>query len=251
MPRCARRKSATDVYHVMLRGINRQDIFADEEDYRKFLNVLKECKKVSDFEIYAFCLMPNHVHLLIKTGEEPLDLIFKRIGSRYVYWYNLKYDRVGHLFQDRYKSEAVEDERYFLTVLRYIIQNPMKAGLEETPGSYPFSSIFGYKGENDKITDVEFARKLFRNDEDLLEFLCEKNDHVGMEYGESRCGLTDEEAKAIMTRITGCRSVAEFRGLDKSIRKKSAAKFRENHMSLGQIARITGMSKATIYRATK
>lgn len=251
MPRCARRKSATNVYHVMLRGINRQVIFADEEDYRKFLNVLKECKEVSDFEIYAFCLMPNHVHLLIKTGEEPLELIFKRIGSRYVYWYNLKYDRVGHLFQDRYKSEAVEDERYFRTVLRYIIQNPMKAGLEEAPGTYPFSSIFGYMGKVDKVTDVEFAGKLFRDNKELLEFLCEKNDHIGMEYEESHSGLTDEEAKEIMARITGCRSVAEFQGLDKKIRKKSAAKLRENHMSLGQIARITGMSKATIYRATK
>ena len=251
MPRCARRKSATDVYHVMLRGINRQVIFADEEDYRKFLNVLKECKQVSDFEIYAFCLMPNHVHLLIKTGEEPLELIFKRIGSRYVYWYNLKYDRVGHLFQDRYKSEAVEDERYFRTVLRYIIQNPMKAGFEEVPGTYPFSSFFGYKGETDRITDVEFAGNLFQNNEDLLEFLCEKNDHVGMEYEERHKGLTDEEAKAIMTGITGCRSAAEFQGLDKKIRKKSVVKFHENHMSLGQIARITGMSKTTIYRAIK
>ena len=115
----------------MLRGINQQDIFEDEDDYLRFLAIIRECKDISKFELYAYCLMTNHVHLLLKTGEEPLELIFKRIGSRYVYWYNLKYQRIGHLFQDRYKSEAVEDDAYFLTVLRYIMQNPMKAGMEK------------------------------------------------------------------------------------------------------------------------
>ena len=89
----------------MLRGINRQDIFEDEEDFLHFLTVLKECKAICEFEIYAYCLMTNHIHLLIKSGKEPLALVFKRIGSRFVYWYNLKYRRSGHLFQDRYKSE--------------------------------------------------------------------------------------------------------------------------------------------------
>ena len=82
-----------------------------------------------------------HVHFLLKTVEEPLEMIFKRIGCRYVYWYNLKHQRSGHLFQDRYKSEIIENESYFLTVLRYIIQNPMKAGIEAAPGNYPWSSV--------------------------------------------------------------------------------------------------------------
>ena len=98
------------IYHVMLRGINRQDIFEDEEDFLRFLAVLKECKEISGYELYAYCLMANHIHLLIRTGKEPLDLIFKRLGSRFVYWYNLKYRRTGHLFQDRYRSEPVEDD---------------------------------------------------------------------------------------------------------------------------------------------
>ena len=75
MPRSARKISGTNIYHVMLRGINRQDIFEEEEDFLRFLAVLKECKEISGFELYAYCLMTNHVHLLIKTGKEPLDLI--------------------------------------------------------------------------------------------------------------------------------------------------------------------------------
>ena len=73
--------------------------------------------------------MSNHIHLLLKEGEEDLGTLFKRIGASYVYWYNWKYNRTGHLFQDHFKSEPVEDDTYLLTVLRYIHQNPLKAGI--------------------------------------------------------------------------------------------------------------------------
>lgn len=86
--------------------------------------------------------MGNHVHLLLREGKEPLSQIFKRLGVRYVYWYNWKYKRTGHLFQDRFKSEPVEDDTYFLAVLRYIYQNPVKAGLCEKPEEYQWSSYF-------------------------------------------------------------------------------------------------------------
>jgi putative transposase len=120
MPRRARKLSLTGIYHVMLRGINQQKIMEDKEDKEKLLTILKECKLISGYKLYAYCLMGNHLHLIIKVEEEPLDKIFKRICGRYVYWYNAKYRRVGHLFQDRFKSEPIEDERYLLSVLRYI-----------------------------------------------------------------------------------------------------------------------------------
>ena len=117
MPRKARVKSKTGIYHMILRGVNRQVIFESKEDGEKFLDTLKECKKKSGYELYGYCLMNNHIHLLIKENQEDLGTIMKRIGASYVYWYNWKYERVGHLFQDRYKSEVVEDEKYLLNVL--------------------------------------------------------------------------------------------------------------------------------------
>src|SRR5690554_1287672 len=129
MPRRARQKSSTGVYHVMLRGINKQIIFHDQEDYKKYIQTIRDYKQLCEYEIYAYCLMNNHIHLLIKEGKEDLGIIFRRIGSKYVYWYNLKYKRCGHLFQDRYRSEVVETEHYLLTVLRYIHQNLVKAGI--------------------------------------------------------------------------------------------------------------------------
>ena len=119
-----RKISQSGIYHVMLRGINQQQIFESSEDYEKFIQMIEICKTISKFKIFAYCLMGNHIHLLIKQESEPLEQIFKRMGGRFVYWYNTKYQRSGHLFQDRFKSEPVEDDRYFLTVLRYIHQNP-------------------------------------------------------------------------------------------------------------------------------
>jgi len=129
MPRQARRKSESGIYHIMLRGINQQQIFEDEEDSLRFLETLLKYKEQCGYEIYAYCLMGNHIHILLKEGKENLTLVLKRIAGSYVYWYNWKYRRSGHLFQDRFKSEPVEDDEYFLTVIRYIHQNPIKAGI--------------------------------------------------------------------------------------------------------------------------
>jgi REP element-mobilizing transposase RayT len=132
MARYARRKSESGIFHIMLRGINKQSIFEDNEDRERFLNTIERYRKVSEYKIYGYCLMGNHVHLLLKEAGESISDAIKRICSSYVHWYNWKYDRCGHLFQDRYKSEPVEDEIYLLTVLRYIHQNPVKAGLTKT-----------------------------------------------------------------------------------------------------------------------
>ena len=100
----------------MLRGINRQNIFEDEEDKEKFLQTLSHYKAISEYKLFAYCLMSNHIHLLIKVEKENVDVILKRIAGSYVYWYNWKYKRSGHLFQDRFKSEPVDDDSCFLTV---------------------------------------------------------------------------------------------------------------------------------------
>ena len=150
MPRQARRKSKTGIYHVILRGINRQIIFEDEEDNDKAIETLSKYKEICGYRLYAYCLMGNHIHLLLKTEKDDIDLVIKRIAGSYVYWHNLKYRRIGHLFQDRYKSEAVESDRYLLAVLRYIHQNPQKAGLCKEISDYKYSSYSDYiKGESE------------------------------------------------------------------------------------------------------
>ena len=145
MPRIARKKSISNIYHVMIRGINRQNIFEEDEDRLCFMKILDQCKKISGFKLYAFVLMSNHIHLLIKPSGEALNIVFTRIETRYAMWFNRKYQRTGYLFQNRFRSEAVETDQYFMTVLRYILQNPMKAGMESRPGSYRWSRYLAYE----------------------------------------------------------------------------------------------------------
>jgi REP element-mobilizing transposase RayT len=178
----------------MLRGIDKRDIFLEDEDKIKFMNNIIKAKELGNFEIYGYCLMDNHVHLLLKENEE-IGTSIKRITVGYVGWHNKKYERVGHLFQNRYLSEPVISERYLLTVLRYIHQNPVKAEMVKAVADYNWSSFgqynLSYNGQKTFIdvdliksylnTFAEFNKYMNTNSED--EFLENKtvvcyNDNV-------------------------------------------------------------------------
>ena len=117
MPRLPRKVSENGIYHVVVRGINKADVFLDDEDYLKLLYIIKDVQEKHSFKVFAYCIMTNHVHMLIQV-EDNLGELMKKILCRYVYWYNKKYERVGHLFQNRYFSQPVETESYFLAALQ-------------------------------------------------------------------------------------------------------------------------------------
>lgn len=145
MPRNARQISKTGVYHIMLRGNEQRDIFGDDADKVAFLDFLYNKKVEEGCLMYAYCLMDNHVHLVVKEGVNGIAKFMRRIGTSYVKYYNQRYNRIGHLFQDRYKSENVETDGYLLTVIRYVHQNPEKAGICKSE-EYRWSSYPAYLG---------------------------------------------------------------------------------------------------------
>ncbi|MEA1960836.1 MAG: transposase [Bacillota bacterium] len=245
MPRRARKKSSTGIYHIIFRGINRQIIFEDDQDYEKLLKTLKDYKEICGYEIYGYCFMSNHIHLLIKEGEEELGTVFRRVGASYVYWYNWKYNRRGHLFQDRYKSEAVETDKYFLTVLRYIHQNPLKAGMVQSISEYPWSSFREYL-EKPEICDIEFVLGLFcENREDAIrlfkKFNAKENKDQCLEYDQNM-RWKDPEAIDFIKGITGVKSPLEIQGFEKEKRNDIIKKCKEKGLSIRQIERLTGVS---------
>ncbi len=250
MPRAPRQKSESGIYHIMLRGINQQAIFEDEEDNQKFIETLKSYKAVSGYKVFAYCLMSNHVHILLKVEKEELDLIMKRIAGSYVYWYNWKYHRVGHLFQDRFKSEPVEDDAYFLTVLRYIHQNPMKAGIVKGIDDYQYSSYNDYINNNSIVVDTEFALSML-NQEDFIEFNNMQNDDLCLEINERDFRLNDIEARKIIEKISKCKNATEFQLIDKEKRAEYIRKMRENGLSIRQISRLTGISKGCVENVSR
>ena len=247
MPRNAREKSDNSTYHIMLRGINQQQIFEEEEDYCKFLEILKHYQTVSEYKIYAYCLMGNHIHLLMEFCKEDIGQAFKRIGAKYVYWYNIKYGRKGHLFQDRYKSEPVDDDAYFLTVMRYIHQNPIKAGLCKKVDGYKYSSFQEYKN-GAKIVDVDYITQ-FIPKSDFEEYNNEIINASCLDVEEKKTfRVTDEEAKRIIKKYSKCETSTDFQLLDIKERNKCIKKFKEKGVSIRQISRLTGIPKGIVER---
>lgn len=240
MPRQARRLSESGIYHIMLRGINQQIIFECDEDKEKFLQTLNHYKAISEYKIFAYCLMSNHIHLLLKVEKENLDLILKRIAGSYVYWYNWKYKRTGHLFQDRFKSEPVEDDNYYFTVLRYIHQNPVKGGICRKVKDYKYSSYNEYITKPN-LTDIDFCYSII-DKEQFIDFHNELNDDKCLDIEDNNFRLTDEEAKSIIQKISKCKTITDFQNLDIKKRDKYLKLCREKGLSIRQISRLTGIS---------
>ena len=250
MPRRAREKSNSGMYHVVMRGINKQTIFEDGEDYEKFLSLLFYYRERCGYAIHAWCLMNNHAHLLIEIGEDPISIVFKKICSNYAYYYNTKYQRVGHLFQDRFKSEAVEDDAYYLSVLRYIHMNPVKAGLCKKPEQYEHSSYREYiRKTKRKLADTGRALEMLGRDE-FIHYTLTQNEDVLLDVSEiTGSRMTDEAAKEIIKKLTGCRNSSEFQNLDVKKRNEAFRQMIREDIMINQAARLTGWSRTVIRRA--
>ncbi len=123
-------------YHIINRGVARNSIYHDDEDFTKFLDIVQEASDEYGFEIFSFCLMPNHYHLLLKTTDLNLSILMQKINSRYSVYYNNKYKRVGPLWQGRFKSWYVYDELYLKSLVKYIEYNPIKANITKKIGEY-------------------------------------------------------------------------------------------------------------------
>lgn len=149
MARKPREISMTGVYHVCLRGVNKQRIFEYPEDYEGFFRILNTTMhkdklgqdvETPNYDLFAYCLMDNHVHLLIGTRTLSIGDVIRRIAASYAQFFNYRYKRVGHLFQDRFRSEVCHDAKYFYTLLTYIHNNPVKSGVCKYPDQYRYSS---------------------------------------------------------------------------------------------------------------
>ena len=250
MPRQARKISNLSIHHVILRSVNQQIIFEDEMDYKQFLKILRYYKKHCNFKLYAYCLMDNHIHLLIEHTTVALDVIMKKIGIKFVVWYNRKYQRAGHLFQDRYRSEPVNDMRYFQIVFRYIHQNPLKAGLENSLGIYPWSSYRDYAFSDSSFIDIEKILGLFRDHQECMEYLCARSDDKCMEYNTTS-RFPDSEALKIIREKTICDSPSDFQHMERAKRNQNLKILYQSGISIRQLSRLTGISRTSISNAVK
>ncbi len=133
------------LYHVMVRGNERKDIFRDDADRLRYLDRLAHYREKFGFRLLAYCLMDNHAHLVIEAGLNPLSRVMAGLQSSYTQYFNRRHSRVGHLFQGRYKAFLVERDVYALALLRYVHANPVEAGMVESPARYRWSSDQWYR----------------------------------------------------------------------------------------------------------
>lgn len=144
MPRKNRVHYRHAFYHVMLRGNNRQCIFHHDIDYLNFIDCLKSASTLYSSHVHLYCLMPNHIHLVIEVTDIPLSKLMQRIGTIYAQKHNKRYNKIGHVFQGRFKAKLIQDDQYLLELCYYIHMNPVKAGLCQAPDGYRWSSHFEY-----------------------------------------------------------------------------------------------------------
>lgn len=267
MPREARRNSLSNVYHCMLRGNNQQDIFFEDKDYLEFQDIIKKTKKVYLYQLYSYVLMPNHIHLEIKDQNQNLSQIIHSIATSYAIYFNKKYERKGHLFENRFRSKNVENTNYILNLVRYIHQNPVKAGICKME-QYRWSSYFDYfnnapTNEKEKITDTEEIFTMFLSnekesrEEEVREKFLEFNQQIFkfqknadlLEY-EMRNKLTDEELIYFIREELEIYNIQEIQKYHKDMRDEIIRKIKKfKGVTQTQISRLLGLSIKIIRRA--
>lgn len=260
MPRLARNdnKTITNTYHIISRGINKQDLFLEEQDKNKFYKIIKDTKEKYKFELYSYVIMNNHVHLIIHDKNDEMSKIMHRLCAVYAMYFNKKYERVGHVFQNRFKNICIDTEIYLLNLVRYIHQNPEKDGICNMQ-QYKWSSYNDYINcKKNEITDINFVLSLF--DEQKIDTAIEKFKifHKQSETSFSDRNLefdnvlTDDDASEIIRRSLNLDNLLLIQNFNTAIRNEMIYNISQiDKIYTKQISRILGMSERNIQRIIK
>lgn len=171
------------IYHIIQRGNNKKPIFKDERHKNFLLKILSETKEIYDFKIFAYVIMDNHYHFLIRTFNIPISKIMHLINTRYGKYYNYVTDRTGPVFENRYTGILVQDERYLLTLIRYIHNNPVAANMCNSMKEYKWSSDAFYRVNMESIVDInEFLNMLSLNRLEAIKKYAEIMEEDSLDY---------------------------------------------------------------------
>ena len=255
MSRYPRNFAYSQIYHVILKGIDGHDIFYDNNDKKFFLKQLLTTKKNFNSTVYSYCLMSNHVHLVIKCKNELLSKAIQSLQIRYVSYFNKKYERTGHLFQGRFKSKAVENQKYFLELCRYVHRNPEKAGIALTQ-KYEWSSYKEYIGEA-KIINKNILLHYFNNNlSDFIHYtigMVDVDDIEDFVEYEIVNKLSDAQLASIIIKKFKLSSIGQINSFFKNRKldsiKDDLKKITSiNGTNITQIARVIRLNRKSIKR---
>lgn len=261
MPRAARRVSESGIYHVVVRGNGRQSLFEDDADRLAFLAMLDDATDKNGVRVLAWCLMRNHVHLVLEeagaeTGEAgagaalaggALAAAMKALETRYAQRYNKRHDHVGHVFQQRFHSSPIESEGYLLEAVRYVHNNPAKAGVCPA-AEYPWSSYHEYVGRAEHA-ETGLVLGLLGSPEQFERFT--DDEQAGAWRPASRVRIPDGAAGEVAAEVLGPVRAADLKGLEKPRRDALICDLWDAGLSVRQIERLTGIGRGIVERARK
>jgi REP element-mobilizing transposase RayT len=280
MPRKPREKSPHDLYHIVFRGTNKQVLFESKYDYMKFLALIQKSKNQIGFELHAYCLMSNHIHMLVKVPYDNLSKIALGINAPYAHFYNLKYSRTGHLFEIRFGSFPILTTQQYMNTIRYIHQNPVHAALisNQNAHKYPWSSMKEFKNYSKSkyvknVNGVIYANEgHIANDAHIA-----NNPHNAINLSDphivfdafgakffsfhsvvsEECAYehdchrrTDQEAAEAIKCLLGGKIefLKDMQKMDKISRNALISEIKTLKLSITQISRLTGIGKNIIQR---
>lgn len=250
MSRQARIISNSKIYHIMIRGINKEKVFRTERYKLKFLEFLKEIKEEIEFSIISYCIMDNHVHLLIHASDDNLAIVMKKINVRYAMYYNRLEKRYGYVFQGRFRSEAVEDDRYLLGVIRYIHNNPIKANISRNIAEYHWSSANDYINTITDIINEPYMNKilgLFKSRNDFIQFHNLYDDNLYIDTKEEEEKNIQEIIQTTITQYANEYGITHENQVSQENKKELAIKLlRLNITTIKEISEICNLQTYTV-----
>lgn len=251
LPRVARRKSETSIYHIVSRGVSRQIVFEEDDDRAFFMKCLARVVHDASLTLIAWCLMDNHFHLVVKAGFEQLSTSMHSLLCAYSGYFNRVHMRSGPLFEGRFKSECVLSDAHLLSAIRYVHMNPVKAGLSRSP-HFPWSS-YDEIVSGSGWADSSFVMGLFNGSDEFAAFHeVQEKEFSFLDIGSgTRRRLTDKEAQNVAADILGGAGLHSVLQMDRAERNRALVRMKSGGLSVRQIQRITGLSVGTISKAGK
>jgi REP element-mobilizing transposase RayT len=248
MPRSARKRSESNVYHVIVRGEGRQVLFEDDDDRRCFVRMLAKSVENAAAELWAWCLMSNHVHLLLRADFNRLPRLMQSLTSGYATYYNERHDHIGHVFSGRYKSIPVDTDEYLMTLVHYIHFNPVCEKLSKTC-DYSWSSYNDYLSSSG-ITDIGFVLDVFGGLSQFKAFheseSVSAKPHALLVNAGRRLG--DEEAREVAEQVLGKQGLLNLASQDRPMRDEGIVALKRSGLTIKQVERFTGIGRGIVAR---
>ena len=245
MPRQARIKSENGLYHLITKGNGSQILFVDRDDHLYFLSLLERFSREFSVSVLAYCLMDNHVHLIVRDINDNVSTFMRKLDVSYSLFFNKKYERSGHLFHDRYKSEAIDSDVYLLRAFRYVLNNPQKAGICSAD-EYEWNSYRLY-GDRTSFVDTSILQDQIGDPDEYQAFIAGENDDTCMEFENRK--HDDEWGLEIIRELFGVSSGTMLQTWPWEKRNAAIRALKKKGMTIRQIERLTGINRGTIQKA--